>query len=179
MSATAESRVMLVVLSDTHSRNGTRLDGRAADAVAEAETVIHAGDFVTEGALDAFYDETETLRAVHGNVDEAAVRDRLPAVRTVEYEGVRVAVAHGHEHSETGLAMLGRERDADMVAFGHSHVPGVERAGDVVLLNPGSHADPRGNPAAHAELDPADAALRGRLVEHGGSVLREFAVRTG
>lgn len=167
------------MLSDTHSRNGTRLEGRAAEAVAEAEMVIHAGDFVTEGALDAFYDEAEALRAVHGNVDADGVRDRLSAVRTVEYEGVRVAVAHGHEHSETGLAMLGRERDADLVAFGHSHVPGVEQAGDVVLLNPGSHADPRGNPAAHAELDPVDGGLRGRVVERDGSVLREFAVRTG
>ncbi len=169
---------MLVVLSDTHSRDGTRLAGRAAEAVDEAEVVAHAGDFVTEGALDAFHDAAETLRAVHGNVDEAAVTERLPAVREFEYAGVRVALAHGHEHSETGLAMLGRERDADLVAFGHSHVPGVERAGDPVLLNPGSHADPRGNPAAHTEIEPAAAGVSGRVVERDGSVLHEFAIRT-
>lgn len=167
---------MLVVLSDTHSREGTRLEGRAAEAVAEAEVVAHAGDFITEDALDAFYEATETLHGVHGNVDEAAVADRLPAVRTFEFAGVRVALTHGHEHSETGLAMLGRERDADLVAFGHSHVPGVEDAGEVTLLNPGSHADPRGNPAAHAEIEPAAEGLAGRVVERDGSTLDEFVV---
>jgi putative phosphoesterase len=173
---------MLVILSDTHGRDGTRLAGRAEAAVAEAEVVAHAGDFVTESALDAFYDAADSLRAVHGNVDESAVRERLPAVREFEFAGVRVVLAHGHEHSETALAMLGRERDADLVAFGHSHVPGVEHAGDVTLLNPGSHADPRGNPAAHAEIEPSDErsesdGVRGRIVECGGSTLHEFVVR--
>ena len=168
---------MLAVLSDTHSRDGTRLEGRAADAVAEAEIVAHAGDFVTEGALDAFYEATDSLRAVHGNVDASGVRDRLPSVREFEYAGVRVVVVHGHEHSKTALGLLGRERDADVVVFGHSHVPGVEEAGDLLLLNPGSHADPRGNPAAHAELEAVAEGLDGRLVERDGSVLDEFTVR--
>ena len=33
---------MIVVLSDTHSDSGTELAGRAADAVAEADAVVHA-----------------------------------------------------------------------------------------------------------------------------------------
>lgn len=169
---------MFVVLSDTHGRNGHRLAGRALEAVSEAERVLHAGDFVTERVLDAFQGIGPELHAVHGNVDGPRVRERLPAARTVDLAGVKVAMAHGHEHAgTTGLTLFGRGRAADLVVFGHSHVPGVQRAGEVTLLNPGSHADPRGNPASHAELEPTSAAgLRGRLCERDGSVLETFTV---
>jgi putative phosphoesterase len=169
---------MFVVLSDTHSREGHRLDGRALAAVEAADVLVHAGDFVAETALDAFQSLGPTLHAVHGNVDEPAVAERLPTARSLDLGGVRVALTHGHEHrGTTGLALFGRERDADLVVFGHSHVPGVERAGEVTLLNPGSHADPRGNPASHAELEPRDGGgLRGQLVERDGTVLEEFVV---
>ena len=168
---------MIVVLSDTHSRDGTRLAGAAREAVEAADLVVHAGDFVTAGVLDAFEALSADLLAVHGNVDEQAVQERLPTIRTFERAGVRVVVVHGHEHgSTTALAMAGRERDADLVVFGHSHVPGVEDAGDVTLCNPGSHADPRGNPASHVELEPTDGGLHGRLRERDGTVLEEFRV---
>jgi len=75
-----------------------------------------------------------------------------------------------------GLGLLGRERQADLVVFGHSHVPGYDDTGAVALLNPGSHARPRGGPPAHAELVPAGDGLDGRLVERDGSVRREFRV---
>ena len=35
----------------------------------------------------------------------------------------------------------------DVVAFGHSHVPLVERRGSVLLVNPGSPTDRRRQPA--------------------------------
>ncbi|MFC7044144.1 metallophosphoesterase [Halobacteriaceae archaeon GCM10025711] len=170
---------MIAVLSDTHSRSGHELEGRALDAVREADVVVHAGDFITESVLDAFHDESDRLFAVHGNVDESAVRDRLPAARTFEAEGVRFALTHRQDGGETGLAMFGRERAADVVVFGHSHRPTVRDAGDVLLLNPGSHADPRGNPAAHAELTATPRGLRGRIRERDGSVVSEFHVETG
>ncbi|MFC6735784.1 metallophosphoesterase family protein, partial [Halolamina salina] len=69
---------MLVVLSDTHRTEGTGLVGAAEDAVADADLVLHAGDFTTEAVLDAFHDAATDLRAVYGNRDDAAVTDRRP-----------------------------------------------------------------------------------------------------
>jgi hypothetical protein len=64
------------------------------------------------------------------------------------------------------------------VIFGHSHKPEVETTGEIQLLNPGSHADPRRYRPAHAELEPvADAdgpTLRGRLVAPSGEVYERF-----
>ena len=167
---------MIAVLSDTHGTDDARLSGWAADAVEAADLVLHAGDFTTVPVLEAFEAASERLAAVHGNVDDAAVTARLPATETVDVGPVRIVVVHGHEHTETGLAMLGRQEGADLVVSGHSHRPGVVDAGDVTLLNPGSHAQPRQFRPAHAELEPADGGLRGRLVGEDGEVIEEFTV---
>ncbi|MFB6142120.1 MAG: metallophosphoesterase [Halorientalis sp.] len=169
---------MLTVVSDTHAREGHCLEGRTLTAVREADLVVHAGDFLTEAVLDAVLAEAGSLAAVTGNNDTPAVRERLPPRRVVEAEGLRLVVVHGHEHSGTALSLLGRQEDADVVVFGHSHDPGV-RAGDgVTLLNPGSHAQPRGNRPAHAELERDEDGVAGRLVEPDGTVIERFRVET-
>jgi hypothetical protein len=167
---------MLVVCSDTHGRESARLEGRTAEAVDSADLVIHAGDFTTETVLEAFEDRSE-LRAVYGNNATDAVRQRLPADRLVEWRDLRIAVAHGHERTETALSMFARQSSADLLVFGHSHRPEF-RDGTVPMLNPGSHADPRWNRPAHAELRWDDDAClaRGRLIEPSGEEIEAFTV---
>ncbi|WP_136717123.1 metallophosphoesterase [Halorientalis salina] len=169
---------MLTVVSDTHAKDGHRLTGRTLDAVHDAAFVVHAGDFMTETVLDAFVDEAGTFAGVVGNNDTPAVQDRLPTKRVVESEGIRLVVVHGHEHSETALSMLGRQEAADLVVFGHSHRPGVHDAGEVTLLNPGSHAQPRRYRPAHAELEREGNRIRGRLVQPDGTVFEEFEIES-
>lgn len=165
---------MLTVVSDTHGHEGHRLRGRTLEAVREAELVIHAGDFSREPVLDAFEGEADRLRAVYGNTDDAAIRERLPETRTVEYGGIRFAVAHTRPGGETALALFGRERGADAVVFGHTHRPNFDAGGPVQLLNPGSHAQPRGNRAAHAELERVGNGLAGRFVTPDGETFEQF-----
>ena len=167
---------MIAVLSDTHSQDGHALAGRALEAVREADPVVHAGDFTTERALDAFHGASERLLAVHGNADDTAVQDRLPTARTLDAAGLTVAVTHRQRGGATGLELFGRERGADLVVSGHTHRPTVTETRETTLLNPGSHADPRGNPAAHAELYPVADGVRGELRNRAGDVLGEFRV---
>jgi hypothetical protein len=164
---------MLVVVSDTHSTSGHALSGRTLEAVREADLVVHAGDFTTISALEAFQGEAGRFEAVHGNVDDAAVRERLPAERTLRWEGLRIAVTHKRDGGPTALAMFGRERGADLVVSGHSHRPSVGHADDLTLLNPGSHAQPRGNRPGHAELEETDGTVRYRLCQPDGTVFEE------
>jgi predicted phosphodiesterase len=78
------------------------------------------------------------------------LRVRLPEIARIILDGLRVAVVH-----ETGPAG-GRERrcvarfgDADLLIFGHSHIPwDSEAAGGLRLLNPGSPTDRRRQPYA-------------------------------
>jgi hypothetical protein len=167
---------MLVVVSDTHARTDHRLAGRTREAVRDADLVVHAGDFNREPVLDAFETVSAEFRGVYGNTDDGAIRDRLPAARDVGYAGVRFAVTHTREGGPTALSLFGRERDADVVVFGHSHRPTLDASGPVVLLNPGSHAQPRGNRPGHAELDPTPDGLRCRLVTPDGEVFAETTI---
>jgi putative phosphoesterase len=167
---------MLVVLSDTHETEETGLVGAAADAVDDAEQVLHAGDFTTETVLEAFRERFDEFRAVHGNADSPTVTDRLPTAATLEYAGVRIAATHRQRGGATGLAMFGRERDADLVVSGHTHRPLVDQEGSITLLNPGSHADPRGAKQSFAVLEPTEAGLDGRLVTVDGETFDRFTV---
>jgi uncharacterized protein len=111
--------------------------------------VVHAGDWVEVGLLDALEARAARLVAVHGNNDGPELRARLPEVARAELGGVRFAVVH-----ETGPA-TGRERrcaaaypDVDVLVFGHSHIPWDTTAtrpdgGVLRLLNPGSPTDRR------------------------------------
>jgi hypothetical protein len=159
-------------------------------AAREAELVVHVGDFYREPVLDAFESASRAFRGVYGNNDDAMIRERLPEVRTVEYAGVRFAVTHRHRSGDRGVVMLGRGRDADAVICGHSHRPRFDDSTGLPILNPGSHAQPRGNRPAHAELEPAPsvgdgrdredpepgAGLDGRLVTPDGEVFEEFRI---
>lgn len=167
---------MIAVVSDTHGRRDARLSGRTREAVETADLVLHAGDFTTLPVLSAFEAASERFVGVVGNVDDDRVRARLTAVEVVDVDGARIVLVHGHEHGETARAMLGRQEGADLVVSGHTHRAGVVDAGDVTLLNPGSHADPRGGVATHAELEADDGTLRGRIVETDGTAVERFVV---
>ncbi|MFB6244662.1 MAG: metallophosphoesterase [Halobaculum sp.] len=169
---------MLVAVSDTHSTEGHRLTGRTLEAVRRADSVVHAGDFYTESVLDSFESAAGRLYAVAGNNDDSGIAGRLPDSRVVSYGGVTFAVRHRSRTGPTGLTLFGREHDADAVIFGHSHDPTVEAADDLTLINPGSHAQPRGNRRAHAEFErrPDGDGLDGRLVTVDGETFESFTV---
>ncbi|WP_255169177.1 metallophosphoesterase [Natrononativus amylolyticus] len=162
---------MIAVFSDTHSSGGHELEGEALVAAREADAVVHAGDFTSVAALEAFQRTCPVLFAVHGNADSSAVRERLPTDRVVEEGGVRIAVTHRRNGGETGLAMFGRSRDADVVVSGHTHRPGLTKTEDVLLVNPGSHAQPRGNRPGFALLEPTADGLAVRVLEPDGTLL--------
>lgn len=174
MATTTPTRLLLV--SDTHVPARAR-DVPAAvwDAVDAADVVVHAGDWVTEALLDAVLERLAVpherrggrpgeLLAVFGNNDGADLRARLPAIARATLGGVRFAVLH-----DSG-ARAGRERrceaafgaDADVLVFGHSHIPWDSTTdGGLRLLNPGSPTDRRRQPAlTYLTATAEDGALR-------------------
>jgi putative phosphoesterase len=168
---------MLVVVSDTHSTDSHRLTGRTLRAVREADIVAHLGDFMRESVLDDFESEADRLLGVTGNNDDGGIRNRLPEARSFTFGGLTFAMTHTRRGGPTALSLFGRQRAADVVLFGHSHRPTYDPSDEVVLLNPGSHAQPRGNRAAHAELERRPAGgVEGRLVTVDGEVFESFVV---
>lgn len=164
---------MLTVIGDTHRREGHGLEGDVLAAVHEADHVLHVGDFLTTGVYDAIDAEADHLTAVYGNNDERTLRDRLPRVATLEWEGLRIVATHGHEHTDTALAMLARQEGANLVVVGHSHRPRIDAVGETPRLNPGSYASPRQFEPAYGEIRANRGGFRIRLCEPEGDVLRE------
>jgi putative phosphoesterase len=139
----------LVLIADTHVPKRARdLPAQVWRAVEAADVVVHAGDWVDEALLDSLLGRCRALVGVYGNNDGPALRRRLDEVARAEIAGVRLAVVH-----ETGPA-AGRERrcaqrfpDADLLVFGHSHIPWDSTAATGLrLLNPGSPTDRRRQP---------------------------------
>ena len=101
----AGGHLELLLISDTHVPARARdLPAPVWAAVDAADVVVHAGDWVTVGLLDALEARARALVGVWGNNDGRALRARLPEVARVELDGLRFAVVH-----ETGAA-AGRER---------------------------------------------------------------------
>jgi putative phosphoesterase len=136
----------LLVIADTHVPTRARdLPARVWDEVANADVVLHAGDWVELELLDELESRSARLIACWGNNDGAALRARLPERADVTLAGVRFTVVH-----ETGSA-TGREArmsrlypDSDVLVFGHSHIPWDTTTNTGLrLLNPGSPTDRR------------------------------------
>ena len=139
----------LLVLSDTHlPKRARELPAALWAEIEAADAVVHAGDWVSEDLLDEMSRCSRRLIACYGNNDGGALPERLPLIARATIEEVRLAVIH-----ETGPA-AGREQrmdaqfpDADLLVFGHSHIPwdSVTPNG-LRLLNPGSPTDRRRQP---------------------------------
>jgi uncharacterized protein len=80
-------------------------------------------------------------------MDEPALRARLPARRVVEAEGLRIGLVHdAGGPARRAERLVAAFPDCDAIAYGHSHMPEVERSGDVWILNPGSPTERRRAP---------------------------------
>ena len=139
----------LLLLADTHVPNRARdLPAQVWDAVDAADVVLHAGDWVSVGLLDALEARARRLVGVYGNNDGPALRARLPEVARAELGGLRFAVVHETGQSTGREARCARDYpDTDVLVFGHSHIPWDTVApGGLRLLNPGSPTDRRRQP---------------------------------
>jgi putative phosphoesterase len=143
--------VLIAVISDTHMpRGGRRLPDACVERIASADLLLHAGDFSTLDVLRELEAIGPPVAGVHGNVDSADLRRLLPEERVVEAGGARIAMVHD-AGPRTGRVERMRRRfgdRAELVVFGHSHLPLHERAPDgFQIFNPGSPTERRRAPS--------------------------------
>lgn len=124
------------LISDTHGL----LRPEVLGAFAHVQHILHAGDIGDERILDSLR-ELAPVTAVPGNVDGASGHD----IVRVTIDGLKILLTHilPRPSAPSSEAARSLEEDgADVVVFGHSHLPHDERVGGVWYLNPGS-AGPR------------------------------------
>ncbi|WP_375502272.1 metallophosphoesterase family protein [uncultured Jatrophihabitans sp.] len=153
----------VVVLSDTHSpRFWKGCPPRVAQLLDGCDAILHAGDVCRAETLDELA-QFAPVHVVRGNNDGADVAAwGAPDTLELELAGLRVAMIHDSGPRPGRPARLRRHfPDAELVVFGHSHIPTDETHDDLRIFNPGSPTDKRRQPTGTVgELD----IRAGRLV---------------
>lgn len=138
----------MVVLSDTHApRRWRSCPPQVADHLRRADVILHAGDVCVANVLDELSDYAP-VHAVCGNNDGPdVVAWGAPGTIEMDLAGLRVAMIHD-SGQQTGRAARMRRLfpAADLVVFGHSHIPLDLTDSGVRIFNPGSPTDRRRQP---------------------------------
>lgn len=133
----------IFVISDTH---GSTIEiVNKMKTMEKPDLIIHLGDYVEDGMKIEKELGIETI-IVKGNGDYFHPEFKEDEILTVE--GRRIFITHGHKYnvrySEDNILYRGEELNADIILFGHTHVPLFFKESNIVVMNPGSPSIPRG-----------------------------------
>lgn len=131
----------ILIVSDTHRRDGNLTE--VVDKERPFDCLIHLGD--TEGSEDYIRELAGCPSyIVSGNNDFFC---DLPREEEIVLGKYKVLLTHGHYYYVSleldEIRRQAQSRGVDIVMFGHTHRPLIERDPDVTLINPGSLAYPR------------------------------------
>ena len=130
----------VLIVSDTHRKNENYFNILKLHT---PDLVIHCGD--AEGSEYVLTNAAECpVQIVLGNNDFFSY---LPRELDLKLGAFKVWVTHGHNYYVSmGNEVIKREaaaRGVDIVIYGHTHKPVVDRKGKVIAVNPGSLSYPR------------------------------------
>lgn len=125
----------ILVLSDSH---GCVEPMEQCVERVQPQVILHLGDCVRDAQrLEERYPDIPLL-GVPGNCDYGGLDQ---PERLTELGGVRILMMHGHTRRVKSGPMAAiyaaRECGADILLFGHTHQPVVDRSGDFWVMNPG------------------------------------------
>lgn len=130
----------ILVVSDSHGRN-IYLE-KVLEAV-KPDMLIHLGDL--EGSEIFIQNKADCpVEMVSGNNDYFSDLEREKIISIGSHKAF---LTHGHRYrvhfgTET-IRERARQMGADIVMFGHTHIPLLDTSTDVTVLNPGSISQPR------------------------------------
>ncbi len=153
------------LVSDTHLPRFGRALPRALEAglrAAKVSRILHMGD-LTDAIAIPLFEAIAPLDAVAGNNDPEDVWERYGRRKIVTIDGVRIGMIHGDQgrgrNAQHNALIAFPDDTADVVLYGHSHRPVVERVGSQLVANPGSPTDKRVMPAFSYGILTIDAGI--------------------
>ena len=153
----------VVVLADTHGPRRWRVcPPPVAAQLQTADLILHAGDVCTASVLTELAQYAPVV-AVVGNNDQPDVAGwGATPTADLTLDGLRLAMLHDSGPTAGRLARMRRTfPGADLVVFGHSHIPLDESAPGLRIFNPGSPTDRRRQPhGTIGVLHIADGSLQ-------------------
>ncbi|MCM1569646.1 MAG: metallophosphoesterase [Roseburia sp.] len=130
----------IIIVSDTHRKNDNYF---RVLKMHKPDMVIHCGD--SEGSEAVLTEAAQCpVKIVLGNNDFFS---DLPRELEFEIGQYKVWVTHGHNYyvsmGSEHIKQEAMDRGKDIVFYGHTHKPVVDRADGVIAVNPGSLSYPR------------------------------------
>ena len=159
-----ESNGIIAVLSDTHGRPHPGLFSALEEH--RPSLVLHAGDIGDTSLLKEMETFGPTV-CVRGDIDPMGplwpdsimLHAKLPGEFHLEILLLHIAVAR-FRLKKNALGLL-QKYPAQIVVFGHSHVPFIGMDGTICLFNPGSAGPSRmGLPTTMGLIEPSHDSLR-------------------
>jgi hypothetical protein len=151
------------VISDTHSR---ALPPQVIEDLKKMDLIIHAGDIGSKAFFDEFK-RINNVKAVYGNMDDAALRSILPKSQIIDCDSFAIGLFHGAGHPDHLLDCVKQEfknKKVDVIVFGHSHIPMNEKIDGILFFNPGSATDTVFAPyRSYGVLETGDT-IKGRII---------------
>ncbi|MBQ8025631.1 MAG: metallophosphoesterase [Oscillospiraceae bacterium] len=147
----------ILVVSDSHGNKKALLEAAGRET---PDVILHLGDYARDCLALRLRCPGRQILAVRGNCDGPSPE---PAQRELTLAGKKILMTHGHlygvKRSTETLEDEGFAQDADAVLYGHTHVAGWKRLGNMLLINPGSI----GFEGTYAVLTIEDGQLRPEL----------------
>lgn len=154
-----------LILSDTHGRS--RLLAAVLERHRDADYLFHLGDGLADLVYLGAPEQALTVVAVPGNCDPPDTA--MAFERMIEIAGCRILLTHGHTLGVKGglarAAAFARARQADLLLFGHTHLPhneyrpAAEGEAPLYLFNPGSLGHPVGGRPTYGVLEIRENGL--------------------
>ena len=147
-----------IVLSDTH---GNKAGLNQLLNKVEHDGVIFCGD--GEGDFESL---EKNIHMVKGNCDFFS---KLPSSVSIEICGHKLFITHGNMYGvKSGMGSLMNEAEkegANIVIFGHTHIPYIQQINNITYLNPGSFKKGISSKSSYATLDFVDNKFFINIVE--------------
>jgi putative phosphoesterase len=128
--------LLIGVLSDSHGK--LKKAEKALRKMGSIDLLLHAGDYY-EDAMILGGTYGINIKAVTGNCDRYAPG---PVEEVMDVNGYKIYLTHGHlfgvKHTLEKLGKQAETIGADIVIYGHTHVPYQEKKNGILFLNPGS-----------------------------------------
>lgn len=152
------------IVSDTHGKVDTSIE--ALKKIADLELIIHLGDYADDAKkieeemnIDVIY--------VRGNCDYKDIDVELE--KMIEILGKKIFITHGHNYDvKNGVSKLfyrGKELNADIILYGHSHMSTKVEHEDILILNPGSSGEPRsGSKGSIALIEISEKDIKSEII---------------
>ena len=162
----------LGIVSDTHGNleNLRRVAEKITDKW-EVDFIVHLGDECEDvKVLDEFEVEVIQVPGVYcDQYQDAHIENRI----LCQFDGYRILLTHTDSKHKNDLPgdpdpkALAAGGGADVILYGHSHVPEIRHEGQLLWINPGhlKDQDKKGYAPSFAILETSSEGIKVQLIE--------------